>query len=434
MHHLRMVALAGVLSACAPTMVGDDPDEDAVAGDGIGVQDDDAQSDVVRTCADGPTVKGIDVSYYQGVVDWNRVKAAGIDFAFIRVSDGEVFKDPKFTNNWSGARSAGVIRGAYQFFRPNQNIAAQARIMIDAIGEHQPGDLPPVLDVEATGGVSAKNLATKIGQWVDQVEAEVGVKPIIYTGKYFWRDQVGGSTAFEDHPLWIAHFTALCPSIPAPWSRWTFHQHSEKGKVAGITGNVDLDNFNGTLAELQAFAAGGSPSPGGTSEALPFFWQVQTDGSHTFVAEPPAAVTRVEIRVDNYLIGGAAVASGRAIINYSFTDYGLGRAIDVRGLDSTGTVVALGNGLVDTTADPEVRVDMFGPSTYEIGTENPYYATVEVFADGFALVDSVTGLQRSTRGIVRFTFTQTGVRNLRIVTRDSSGAVIADVQRSLNVL
>src|SRR5688572_24159740 len=139
MRHLALLATVS-LAGC---MIGEqDSQDDAVAGDGLGDLDfegtDDERGDVgtlsARVCAQGAVTKGIDVSYYQGVIDWNRVKSDGVEYAFIRVSDGEVFRDPKFTANWANARSAGVIRGAYQFFRPAQNVANQAQMMIAAVG------------------------------------------------------------------------------------------------------------------------------------------------------------------------------------------------------------------------------------------------------------------------------------------------------------
>jgi lysozyme len=213
----------------------------------------------------------MDVSYYEGTIDWTAAHASGIAFAFIRVSDGTAFHDPKFASYWSAAKAAGVIRGPYQFFRPTQNVMAQADLLISAIGgTYTPGDLPPVIDVEDTGGLGPSVVASRVRQWVDRVHAALGVTPIIYTGKYFWRDQVGGPTSFASNPLWIAQYTTLCPDLPAPWSTWTFWQHSETGSVAGISGHVDLDKFNGTLADLTAFAQGtGTTSTTSTSTPPP---------------------------------------------------------------------------------------------------------------------------------------------------------------------
>src|SRR5215831_3258147 len=105
-------------------------------------------------CADGVTVKGMDVSYYEASVDWAAAHADGIDFAFIRATDGVQYIDPKFPTYWAGAKAAGVIRGAYQFFRPAEDPIAQADLLLAKTGPYELGDLPPVIDVEVNGGLS----------------------------------------------------------------------------------------------------------------------------------------------------------------------------------------------------------------------------------------------------------------------------------------
>lgn len=212
-----------------------------------------------EVCPDGATVFGIDVSYYQGNINWTAVKNDGVKFAFIRVSDGTGFQDPKFAANWSGARSAGVLRGAYQFFRSDDDPIAQADLLIATMGALEPDDLPPVVDVESTDGVGAAARVTKLRTWLDRVEAATGVQPIIYTGGYFWQDNVA-SSEFSDHPLWHAGYTGgTCPStIANQWSDWAFWQYSSTGSVAGIAGNVDTNRFNGSLDQLLELSVGGA--------------------------------------------------------------------------------------------------------------------------------------------------------------------------------
>ncbi len=269
MRALLCTCVAFSLTSC---MVGDPgPGPDSVAGDGLAPDEDDGSgADLsqieARVCATGATTLGIDVSYYQETINWTSVKNAGVAFAFVRVSDGEVFQDPKFTANWNGAKQAGIVRGAYQFFRPNQSITAQADKMIAAIGTYTPGDLPPVIDVEDDGGLAPSTVATKVRQWVDRVKGALGVEPIVYTGKYFWRDEVGAPSSFVGNPLWIAQYTSMCPDLPGPWQKWTFWQYTDSGHVAGISGNVDMNRFNGSVTDLLAFANAGSmpPPPSGS--------------------------------------------------------------------------------------------------------------------------------------------------------------------------
>jgi len=201
-------------------------------------------------CHAGPTTPGIDVSYYQEIIDWPRVQRAGIQFAFIRLSDGAAQRDPRFEVNWAEARRAGVLRGAYLFFRPEQSIAAQADLMITAMRDRERDDLPPVIDVEVDGGLARPIVAARARAWVDRVRAGLGVEPIVYTGGDLWRN--GGAEMLASQPLWIAHYTRGCPTLPAPWAHWKFWQHTDHGAVPGIDGVVDLDQFAGTLGEIHA--------------------------------------------------------------------------------------------------------------------------------------------------------------------------------------
>lgn len=229
----------------------------------------------IIACANGPTVKGMDVSYYEESIDWNTVRANGIEFAIIRATDGLQFPDPKFPAYWAGAKAAGVIRGAYQFFRPAQDPIAQANLLLSRMGPPQPGDLPPVLDVEVSGGLTPAEVAAAVRAWVDHVAQEIGRQPIIYAGLYSWHD-LTGNTDVTTSPLWVAQYTAApCPNIPSPWTRWLMWQHSSTGSVPGIPGSMlDINLFNGTRRDLVAFTNGGPCgdhvcSGGETTEACP---------------------------------------------------------------------------------------------------------------------------------------------------------------------
>ena len=215
-------------------------------------------------CGAGPVVHGMDVSYYDDSVDWTRAHAAGIDFAFIRATDGTQYKDPKFATYWEGARAAGVMRGAYQFFRPAEDPIAQADLLLQLMGPRQPSDLPPVIDVEVSGGLTPAQVTASVHAWVAHVAAAIGRQPIVYAGLYSWPTLTNGAD-LTTSPLWLAQYTtAACPNIPSPWTQWLFWQHSDTGVVDGVaSAQLDLNIFNGTMAELQAFAAGTEPPPCG---------------------------------------------------------------------------------------------------------------------------------------------------------------------------
>ena len=224
-------------------------------------------ADNATVCGAGATVKGIDVSTYQGTIDWARVKGDGVVYAMIRVSDGLNSPDSKFAANWSGSRAAGVIHGAYQFFEPAQDPIAQADMLLAKMGDFKADDLPPTLDVEATGGLAPAQVAANVKKWLAHVKAKVGRDPIVYTGLYFWRDSVGGANVLPSVLFHAQYTTATCPSIAAPWTDWAFWQYTSSGSVAGITGNVDTDRWNGTKAQLLAFLGPAGSCGDGTCDA-----------------------------------------------------------------------------------------------------------------------------------------------------------------------
>ncbi|MBK8251801.1 MAG: hypothetical protein IPK82_03930 [Polyangiaceae bacterium] len=231
-------------------------------------------------CAKGETVPGIDVSVWQQDVNWNAVAGDGIKFAISRASYG-TSKDTYFDQNWQGMKDAGLIRGAYQYWLPSKDPIAQAQAMLDIVGPYQPGDLPPVVDVEQTDGLGPAEITNRLKQWVDHVEAAIGRKPIIYSGKYFWQDNVK-SDAFVEYPLWIPNYSLDCPDLPTGyWNDWHFFQYTSSGSVNGVSGNVDRNDFNGSLADLVAFAKGG-PTYGAkfVSQSFPY----AADGSVIMLA------------------------------------------------------------------------------------------------------------------------------------------------------
>jgi GH25 family lysozyme M1 (1,4-beta-N-acetylmuramidase) len=424
-----LAALA--LSAC---VVGDL--ENGKAGDGLGDEKTDTGAVASRVCGDGPTTFGIDVSFYQGAFNWTTVRNAGVKFAFIRVSDGLNYPDSQFARSWAQAKSVGIIRGAYQFFRPGQDPIAQADLLLNAMGKLEPGDLPPVIDVEATSGLGAASVVGKIRQWVDRVKSRTGRTPIVYTGKYFWQDNVGNSAAFKTLPLWVAQYTsAACPDLPNAWGDWAFWQYSDSGSIAGISGGVDVNRFNGSVADLQAFITrnGGAATP---AVAIEVYWQREADGTYQLRALAPAEITRVEYFVDGYAIGGATRAAGSNFPDsYRFSSSGTGRAFEVKGYDAGNQAIGLGVGSIDVTDGTAVYVKQMGAKLYEIGLERAPIglAAIEVRVDGFLLTDGVSATTRATRNAVRSTFTTLGARQFEIRTFNADGTVRGNLYRTVTL-
>jgi lysozyme len=239
-------------------------------------------SSALSVCAKGAVVKGVDVSVYQGLVDWNKAKGAGVLFAIARVSDGTGNPDTQFANNWPGMKKAGVLRGTYQFFRPSEDPIAQADLMftmLNKAGGLQSDDLPPVMDIEVTDNLAPAAIQAAMKKWLNYVEGKINRKPIIYTAA-FMSANVG--SGFSAYPLWVANYGPVCPTMPSGWNQWEMWQYSDKSSYAGINGGVDGDEFNGTLQDLIDFAKG--PKPPAPDGGVP----TSDAGSGTKDASAPA--------------------------------------------------------------------------------------------------------------------------------------------------
>ncbi len=201
-----------------------------------------------------PYVEGIDVSRYQGSINWPLVGAAGKRFVFMRATLGHTYVDPTYATNHAGARAAGLQVAAYHYATPSASpgdAILEARWFVQNAAL-QADDLLPALDIEQTGGLSLTDLQAWVGAWLAEVQAWTGVRPIIYTSPNFWKNSLGGTTMFAGpggSPLWVAHWFVTSPSVPATnWggSGWTFWQYDNCGSVPGIIGCVDLDRYRDT--------------------------------------------------------------------------------------------------------------------------------------------------------------------------------------------
>ena len=201
---------------------------------------------------EGYTIYGIDVSRYQGTINWNRLRNALIDrlpirFVIIKSTEGDSHIDTKFRDNFSNAKEHGFIRGVYHFWSNKSSARRQAYFFL-AMVHLQPGDLPPVLDVEhKPKNISTEEFQQNILTWLHIVEDRYHVKPIIYT-YYKFKDQYLSDSRFDDYPYWIAHYYVNQMEYQGAWKFW---QHTDAGRLPGIKGYVDLDIYNGSFYDLQ---------------------------------------------------------------------------------------------------------------------------------------------------------------------------------------
>ena len=253
-------------------------------------------------------IQGIDVALWEPNIDWAKVRAQGIRFAFIKASQAD-FADPLFDSHWAGAKQAGILRGAYHFLDPKVDARIQAETFLRTV-KLEPGDLPPVLDLEELkvnvpenpkkGGKGSKPSKGEKGSkdgnpnkvpglvpnsqiiscaeaWLRKVEAETGRRPIIYSAPFFLQDRVSGPSGkpplwASNYILWIANYLNHelqdhdLPLQPKGWPDWTFWQHSDRGRLDGVMNKegtqltgVDLNFYRGTLEELYALAGAKMP-------------------------------------------------------------------------------------------------------------------------------------------------------------------------------
>ena len=199
----------------------------------------------------GYNVHGIDISHYQGEVDWNMLEKTRqgrfpVEFIFMKATEGGDFADDKFVTNFDSAKAHGFIRGAYHFYNPKTDPNKQADFFIRSV-KLEPGDLPPVLDIEKKGK-DVKKLQGDLKIWLRKIENHYGVKPIIYAS-YKFKTSYLNDSVFDTYPYWIAHYYVDSVKYQGEWKFW---QHTDVGTLPGIDEQVDLNVFNGSSANLRS--------------------------------------------------------------------------------------------------------------------------------------------------------------------------------------
>jgi GH25 family lysozyme M1 (1,4-beta-N-acetylmuramidase) len=262
---------------------------------------------------------GIDVSHYDGTINWSQVYAAGKVFAWQKATEGVTYNDPTLATNMSGAKSAGVLIGAYHFARPENNTAdAEAAHFVAQAGKYMTyGYLRPALDLESGADVyDTPSFSQWVVDFMNGVKNRTGVTPVIYIGRYARQGEVDSRVTV--YPMWVAHWT-FDPVNTQPnigiWPSYAFWQYADNGTVPGISTACDLDVYNGDMASLQVNYA--IPRTAVTSSSYNFnlpSGQGQTL-TFNFNLNVGASLTRTDLTLTNTTTG-QPIPSANIAVSY----------------------------------------------------------------------------------------------------------------------
>lgn len=204
--------------------------------------------------AKGYEVHGVDVSHYQGAIDWEVLSQQNLDFAIIKATEGSTHVDERFLDNWQAAEQTHLALGAYHFFSFDSEGDRQAASYIDTVGNLN-GKLAPVVDVEYYGNKKSNppdraDVVENLGAMLDALEQHYEIKPIIYTTYTVYNDYIKGE--FEDYPLWVR--SVYCPPTVLFGNKWSFWQYMDTAMLDGYVGDqkyIDVNVFRGTKQELE---------------------------------------------------------------------------------------------------------------------------------------------------------------------------------------
>lgn len=202
-------------------------------------------------------IQGIDISHWNGHVDFEAVKNAGFKFVISKATEGLSSVDPFFARNWSETKAHGLIRGAYHFFHPSMDPVAQFAHYQKTVGNIEAGDFGPILDFETANGETRDICINRGADWMNAAEAAYNRLPMFYSYLSFIRDTIGGPTFFGKFPLWLAVYSDKVPICPRPWAKYAMWQYSESAVCPGVPGHCDTNRFYGTNDQFLSFVETG---------------------------------------------------------------------------------------------------------------------------------------------------------------------------------
>jgi GH25 family lysozyme M1 (1,4-beta-N-acetylmuramidase) len=230
-------------------------------------------------------LRGIDVSHWDGTINWREVAASHVQFAYIKATGDNSFVDGQFRANVRNARASGIAVGAYHYAKPSAPFnhsepVRQANLFVETMRSsmHGFGDIMPVLDFEESGGLSAYDLDQWIRVFVSTVEHQTNRKVMLYTSEDFIQRHANLNSGLSAIPLWVAYYDRLnggrIPPNIAGWSHWLVWQYSDQGAVTGLSGHADVNAGPTSLSALRGYLPGGqrpanpaSPSPVGAAHS-----------------------------------------------------------------------------------------------------------------------------------------------------------------------
>jgi len=212
-------------------------------------------------------LEGIDISKWQSPVNWDLlINNNNFDFIIIKATEGNLYVDPCYNEYWQALSAYDIIKGAYHYYRPTYSLSGQASNFFSTAPNIQ---IPPILDVELYQGYandveyynnsSRATIQADLRSMLLRLEEAFGRKPIIYTSAGFWNYYVGNAGWENEYILWVANYGVSTPRLPYAWSKWLMWQYTGTGRVSGISGDVDLNYFNGDMDDLQDLISGTTP-------------------------------------------------------------------------------------------------------------------------------------------------------------------------------
>lgn len=242
--------------------------------------------------------KGIDISNWQGNVDFAQVKNSGVQIVFMKATEGNYYVDVKLNANYQGSKNNGLLVGFYHFFKASIDAKVQAKYFVDNIQGKTP-DCRLALDIETSDGFNSSDFSNKCFVFLEEVKRLSGKDVVVYTYTNF--AQTSLTSSLSAYPVWIAHYGVTTPGNNPIWSNWVGFQYSDSGSISGVSGNCDLDTFTDgillgrTVVPIPPVNGGGSTGSGTLTQT----YTVQSGDTLSGIAQKFGTTTASLVQINN---------------------------------------------------------------------------------------------------------------------------------------